>query len=60
MSPVEENALGMRVAAPFVYRMHIAKEEFAMEEIVPQLSEQEPQILWRELGGLCERLWISR
>jgi len=48
MSPVEADALGMRVAAPYVYRMHIAKDEFAMEETVPQLSEQEPQIVWRE------------
>jgi hypothetical protein len=48
MSPAEEDPLGMRVAAPFVYRMHTAKEEFAMEGTVPQLSEQEPQILWRE------------
>jgi hypothetical protein len=48
MSPAEEDSLGMRVAAPFVYRMRIAKEEFAMEGTVPQLSEHEPQILWRE------------
>ena len=38
----------MRVAALFVYRMTIAQEELAMDGTVPQLSEQEPQIRWRE------------
>jgi hypothetical protein len=39
----------MRVADRLVHhRIHTVKEEFAMEGTVPMLSEQDPQILWRE------------